>query len=236
MTTLADTLFDPPAPSSGRSAFAAGAKSRRSMQRNGLRYGPAENDIRATPSDLFRQLDREFGFTVDVCASIDNAKCPRFFSEADNGLVQAWAPERCWMNPPYSEIEPWTKKAVAESCAGAVVVGLLPVRTDLGWFHRDVLIGASEIRFLRGRMRFEQGNGTPMWATAPHPSMLVVWRQQANAPDGKSPTCARCGEPATKWSGAWVLETGWIGWCSNDCKNAWLDGDKSADSQETGSE
>lgn len=169
------TLF-PDLPQVGkRSAFVGGAKSRRSMQRNGLRYGPAENDLRATPTQLFKQLDQEFGFTLDVCATPLNAKCERYFTEADNGLAQTWAPERCWMNPPYSSIEPWTVKATEEAERGALVVALLPVRTDLGWFHRDVLDWGAEIRFLRGRLRFEHGNGLPMWATAPHPSMLVIW-------------------------------------------------------------
>lgn len=49
-----------------------------------------------------------------------------------------------------------------------------------------------------------------------------------------SPNCARCGAPATGWSGAWVLEDGWIGWCSNDCRNAWLAGDKVAPGSEGG--
>lgn len=168
------TLF-PDVPTLGQSAHRAGAKSRRSMQRNGLRYGPAENDVRTTPDALFKQLHTEFGFTLDVAASIDNAKCERFFTEDDNGLAQPWAPEVCWLNPPYSSIEPWTVKAVAESRAGAVVVGLLPVRTDLAWFHRDVMCADAEVRFLRGRLRFGRGNGLPMWATAPHPSMVVVW-------------------------------------------------------------
>lgn len=37
-------------------------------------------------------------------------------------------------------------------------------------------------------------------------------------------TCARCGVDAVMWSGAFGEP--WVGWCSNFCKNAWLDGDK----------
>ena len=29
----------------------------------------------ATPPELFKALDAEFGFTCDVCATADNAKC-----------------------------------------------------------------------------------------------------------------------------------------------------------------
>ncbi len=62
----------------------------------------------ATPPDLFAEFDREFGFTLDVCASAENAKVPRYFSIEADGLRQTWAPERCWMNPPYGrEIARW---------------------------------------------------------------------------------------------------------------------------------
>ncbi len=43
----------------------------------------------------------------------------------------------------------------------------------------------------------------------------------------RHPTCARCGQPAVMWSGAFGAP--WIGWCSNVCKNAWLNGDKTSD-------
>lgn len=45
-------------------------------------------------------------------------------------------------------------------------------------------------------------------------------------------SCARCGVDAVMWSGAFT-DAGepWIGWCSNYCKNAWLDGDKASGSQ-----
>lgn len=181
------TLFEDYPPTPARSALHAAAKSRRSLQRNGLRYGPAENDIRTTPDGLFRQFDDEFGFTLDVAALPDNAKCDRFYTPDDNDLTQPWAPDRCWMNPPYSDIEPWTKKALAESQDGALVVALLPVRTDLLWFHRDVLAAGAEIRFVRGRIRFgRHGIGLPMWVTAPHPSMIVVWSPNARSLDDEA--------------------------------------------------
>lgn len=124
-----------------------------------------------TPRGLFQTLDEEFGFDLDVCATPDLAKCKAFYTPEQNGLTLPWDGV-CWMNPPYSEIEPWTKKAA--SC-GAVVVGLLPVRTDLAWFHRDVLAAGAEVRFIRGRIRFE-GTATGKGHNAPFPSMIVVWR------------------------------------------------------------
>ena len=55
-----------------------------------------------TPQFLFDGLNAEFGFEVDVCATAENAKCRKFFTSQDNGLVQHWEGV-CWMNPPMAE-------------------------------------------------------------------------------------------------------------------------------------
>lgn len=66
----------------------------------------------ATPQDFFDELNKEFGFELDVCASSKNAKCLNFFSEEDDGLKQNWDNKRIFMNPPYGrEIGKWVKKA-----------------------------------------------------------------------------------------------------------------------------
>lgn len=44
----------------------------------------------ATPQDFFDKLDEEFHFGIDVCATPENAKCSKFFTEKDNGLLQNW--------------------------------------------------------------------------------------------------------------------------------------------------
>lgn len=123
-----------------------------------------------TPQQLFDQFTQEFGpFDLDPCASEQNAKCPRFFTEADDGLAQPWAPHKVFLNPPYGrEIGKWVKKAWEESQAGALVVCLLPARTDTAWFHNYVL-RADGLRFLRGRLHFN-GRGP-----APFPSMIAVF-------------------------------------------------------------
>ena len=127
-----------------------------------------------TPPEVFDPLNAEFNFTLDVCAKPETAKVRRYFTEAEDGLRQSWAGEVCWMNPPYGrEIYDWTAKALAESRAGATVVGLLPASTDLEWWHRDVLHRRAEIRYIRGRVRFLQGE---RWVSGMFPSVVVVWR------------------------------------------------------------
>lgn len=124
-----------------------------------------------TPPELFDRLDREFRFTLDPCATAATAKCSKFYTEADDGLIQDWTGERVFMNPPYGrEIYPWTRKARDSK---ALVVGLLPASTDLAWWHDDV-VGRAEVRYIRGRVRFLTGG--PYRASGFFPSVIVVWR------------------------------------------------------------
>lgn len=138
--------------------------------RRNLRRYTGDDTIR-TPSAIYHQLDREFHFTMDVAADADNHLAPAWFDERKDGLMQDWAPRTVFCNPPYSNIGPWIRKALRESKRGATCVLLLPVRTDLAWFHECALEG--EVRFIRGRLQFEN---TPRRGSAPHASMLVIFR------------------------------------------------------------
>ena len=129
----------------------------------------AERQDWETPQFLFDGLNAEFGFELDVCATAENAKCKRYFSEQDDGLTQIWEGV-CWMNPPYGrQIERWMKKAFESAREGALVVCLVPARTDTRWWHKYAMWG--EIRYLRGRLRFGSSANS-----APFPSAVVVFR------------------------------------------------------------
>lgn len=128
----------------------------------------------ATPPEIFDPLHAEFDFTLDPCASPATAKCVKFFTEAQNGLERSWAGERVFMNPPYGrEVYAWTRKAREEAAAGALVVGLLPASTDLAWWHDDI-VGRTEVRYLRGRVRFLTDG--PYRASGFFASVIVIWR------------------------------------------------------------
>ena len=127
-----------------------------------------------TPQDLFDELDTEFGFTLDVCATAENAKCSKYFDIEQDALKVYWGGEICWMNPPYGRtIGKWVEQAYKISQfpvgLGALVVGLLPARTDTRWFH-NYIYGKAEIRFIKGRIKFSGAK----W-NAPFPSMVVIW-------------------------------------------------------------
>lgn len=124
----------------------------------------------ATPQSFFDDWAKLFPFTLDVCADASNAKCERYFDREADGLRQDWAPDVCWMNPPYGrEIGRWVKKAYEESQKGATVVCLLPSRTDTAWWH-DYVMEHAEVVFVRGRIKF--GDAT---TGAPFPSAVAVF-------------------------------------------------------------
>jgi site-specific DNA-methyltransferase (adenine-specific) len=123
-----------------------------------------------TPQWLFDALHAEFSFDLDPCASKENAKCARFFTREDDGLRQDWGRQTVFMNPPYGRsIGDWLKKAYESSRQGAVVVCLLPARTDTRWWHEYVMRG--EVGLIRGSHRF--GNSV---TAAPFPSAVVAFR------------------------------------------------------------
>jgi phage N-6-adenine-methyltransferase len=124
-----------------------------------------------TPQDFFDSLDAEFHFTLDPCATPENAKCKRYFTKADDGLKQQWT-GRVFMNPPYGrEIGKWVKKAYEESQSNAeVVVCLLPARTDTRWWHDYCLRG--DVHFIKGRLKFGKASNA-----APFPSVIALFPQ-----------------------------------------------------------
>ncbi|ATO50118.1 DNA N-6-adenine-methyltransferase [Brevibacillus laterosporus] len=130
----------------------------------------SSTDLWETPQDFFNQLNKEFGFQLDVCALPENAKCERYFSPDEDGLQQEWT-GICWMNPPYGrQIGKWIKKAYESSLNGATVVCLIPARTDASWWHAHCMKG--EIRLVKGRLKF----GGSKW-NAPFPNAVVIFRK-----------------------------------------------------------
>ena len=134
----------------------------------------SKTDLWATPQEFFDELDAEFHFTLDPCATPENAKCKKFYTRQENGLQKNWGGGGgiVFCNPPYGrEIYKWVKKCYEESKKpGTTVVLLIPARTDTRYFHEFIYHKAREIRLIKGRLKF--GNAT---ASAPFPSMVVVF-------------------------------------------------------------
>ena len=125
-----------------------------------------------TPQDFFDKLNDEFHFTLDPCATPETAKCKKYYTKEDDGLVQDWSNEIVFCNPPYgTAIKHWVKKCANEGKKTTVVM-LIPARTDTIYFHEHIYHKA-EIRFVKGRLKFggkQKGSGC-----APFPSMIVIF-------------------------------------------------------------
>ncbi len=140
----------------------------------------------ATPKEIFKQLDKEFHFTLDPCCTEKTAKCKKFFTPKEDGLKQSWEGERCFVNPPFGrEQAAWIKKGYKESRKpNTLVVFLIPARTDTRHFHQ-YLYGKAELRFIKGRIKFinpESKTPKEKWTAAPFPSMVaILGRKQQDA-------------------------------------------------------
>ena len=140
-----------------------------------------QRDLWRTPPALFASLDAEFCFQLDAAAAPHNALCRRFITAEQNTLETPWAdylsiPGYVWLNPPYSDITPFVKKAAAESANQIGTVMLVPADTSVGWF-KEAIQTASEVRFITaGRLAFiNPVTGKPVSGTNKG-SMLIIWR------------------------------------------------------------
>lgn len=124
-----------------------------------------------TPQPLFDELNAEFNFTLDPCATSENAKCQKYYTKQNSGLRHSWVNEVVFMNPPYGgNTGKWIEKAWYESQNGAVVVCLLVSSTDRSYWHDYIFPYANEIRWLRGRITFGHAK-----STAPFASVIIVF-------------------------------------------------------------
>lgn len=139
-----------------------------------------QRDLWRTPPALFACLNAEFCFQLDAAAAQHNALCKKFITAEQNTLETLWAdylsiPGYVWLNPPYSDITPFVKKAAAESANQIGTVMLVPADTSVGWFKEEIQT-ASEVRFITaGRLAFiNPVSGKPVSGNNKG-SMLIIW-------------------------------------------------------------
>jgi site-specific DNA-methyltransferase (adenine-specific) len=116
-----------------------------------------------TPKWLYEELDAEFHFDHDPCPPE-----PKI-----DGLTSTWG-KRNFVNPPYGRaIKDWVYKSFWESRRGNLCVMLIPARTDTSYWHDVIFPFAKEIRFVPGRLKFDDGKNP-----APFPSAIIVFTNQ----------------------------------------------------------
>lgn len=145
------------------------------------------DDTWTTPKDFFDKVSEEFNFVLDAAALQSSALCERWYGpdhpneSRRDAFTHDWSKDSedgaVWLNPPYGKtIRKWMAKAKSDVLDnGALVVALVPSRTDTRWFHESCI--NFEVRFIKGRLKF--GGGNP----APFPSALVVMSRETWKPD-----------------------------------------------------
>jgi phage N-6-adenine-methyltransferase len=131
-----------------------------------------ETDLWETPDYIFDALNDKFYFTLDPCATKENAKCKYFFTEKENGLKQSWNGAIIFCNPPYSRgnIDLWVKKCF-DNRRHQTVVALLPVSTSADWFQKYCI--GQTLLFVDKRIRFIGAK-----YTAPFSSVIVHFNDE----------------------------------------------------------
>lgn len=128
-----------------------------------------------TPPEIFHALGCEFD--LDPAApygGIEWVPAKRFLSYRDDGLAQKWE-GRVWLNPPYG---PHTARWVGRLADHGDGIALVFARTDVAWFQ-SVAPRASLVCFLRGRVRFVRGHGSPKNGhNAAAPSCLLAFGEK----------------------------------------------------------
>jgi hypothetical protein len=151
------------------------------------------HDNYATPAEFFNVLDAEFRFSRDPQTRERFDPCPinpEGLRVIDGlGETPDWA-RSYYMNPPYSDCEPWLDRAIRDRDEGRTVVVLLRGDTSTKWFHEKVLaeVGVENLRFVKGRLKFPlQKDGRTVLAPAPFASILAIYRPR---PPNTQPTGA----------------------------------------------
>jgi hypothetical protein len=152
-------------------AAAVPAHKRRAHHPYQLRDQSAPNDDVATPDDLFSVLDDMFHFTFDPCPLHGGDPA----SGVPDGLATRWGTSN-FVNPPYSNIAPWLRKALDERDRyGASSVFLIPAQMHTSYWTSYVWPQASELIFIENRLRFKNYR-----RTFPSPMVCVVYRARAD--------------------------------------------------------
>ncbi|HHJ3134137.1 TPA: DNA N-6-adenine-methyltransferase [Escherichia coli] len=132
------------------------------------------SDSWRTPFLLFKNLHREFGFTIDGAATKHDALLPRFTDDIRN---QSWDGERVFCNPPYSD----TKTFLVKASEADLAVFLIPYRPQTIYWLKHIFTNplCHEIRILHRAVKYLPPAGhNGLTIRSPFPSAVVVFKKE----------------------------------------------------------
>lgn len=120
--------------------------------------GQSKQDY-GSPWPLVRAIERRWGpLTIDLAATRHNAKAPKWITPEEDSLKQDWTEliggGIGFLNPPFTDIEPWAEKCQLHGAAGARIITLTPASIGAEWFASHVEHDAAVVG-LRPRVCFE---------------------------------------------------------------------------------
>ena len=126
-----------------------------------------------TPPEFMEAVRNRFERPIwDLAAAPENARCYHYYTKEDDSLTKDWHKIHSdrqlkgekdgflWLNPPFSNIEPWAEKCAAEMKLGARILFLVPASVDSVWYWKHVAPHACVLA-LKQRICFDGKNGFP---------------------------------------------------------------------------
>ena len=134
-----------------------------------------------TPKNIWKDLKKEFKFTIDLCASDKNHLVKRYYTKENNCLSKDWSNEIAYLHPMFDAgIWQFIKKAFETK--NLTCVCLLPSSTHTNYFHDYIYHNPNcEIRFLKmpnTGFRFGHDNGKAHQKARGYmkPLMIVIFK------------------------------------------------------------
>ncbi|OYL18452.1 DNA methylase [Shigella sonnei] len=132
------------------------------------------SDCWRTPFLLFKNLHREYSFSLDGAATEHDALLPRFTDDIHN---QSWVGEKVFCNPPYSDIPSFLVKASESDLA----VFLIPHRANTSYWLRHIYSNnhCHEIRILHRAVKYLPPAGhNGLAIRSPFASAIVIFKSE----------------------------------------------------------
>lgn len=122
-----------------------------------------EKDLAETPWYVFNYFASIYNIGIDLAANANNKKHDRYIDVETNSLSVNWnelSSKNGWLNPPYSEIDPWMYKAIKHKKYFRTIM-LIPTPNGESRFSL-VEEHATHLFLIHGRIPFLRPDKTAM--------------------------------------------------------------------------